>query len=214
MSETEKTLTGKRAVRAYLIEPLKRDGLQRAPKDRLVDHDAFMEKIADRLSYMRPENLDRLRAILLSCALGTSRNIWPKWATVWNFATGIQVPPDQRNPLMRSWLHSRKGVHLRDNGGLTETFLFLKGMLDGGPRFLGCPPSAYDEKQLAELARENKSRQLRVAELIKVDNASEDDRAWLKYYQRATEAALAIVDEGIAHRRAKEAEARESEAAE
>lgn len=201
-TETSPALTGRARVRALLIEPLIRDGMIRDPRAKVdghrataADHAAFLDKLAERLAYMSADNLERLRQVCIAHAGGSARNHWPGWVTIRNAAFGFQTPPDPENPIMQSWLHSRRGPLLRDHGGLVETYLFL--------REKNRPPrNEYEEREIFAAARENARARQRVVEAIARDAATEDERQWLRWFDGLTGVCNDIVDAGIAHRRA------------
>ena len=125
-------------------------------------------------------------------ALGEARNVWPGWVTIRNFAYRLQTPPDPENPIKQSWLHSRLGPQLRERGELVETYLFLDEK--------GRPPTKYEERQIAEKARENAQQRRRIVAAIERGTASEDDRRWVAGYDQYADLCNDIVDAGIAHR--------------
>lgn len=192
-NDTEaETLAKRERVRRFLIAPLERDGMVRGKRVKLTEHEAFLAKLADRLGYMAPDNLERLRQVCMAHALGEARNVWPGWVTIRAFAYRLQTPPDPENPIKQSWLHSRRGPQLRAHGGLVETYLFL----DKENR----PPSEVEERRIADEARENARKRQRVVEAIERGTALEDDRRWLAWYDQLADRCNDIVDAGIAHR--------------
>lgn len=193
-SEQAQVLAKRERVRRYLIEPLERDGMIRDRRTSAADHAAFLDWMQDRLGYLTDDNLGRLRQVCVALAGGQARNVWPSKVTIRNHAYKFQTPPDDANPIMQTWLHSRRGPALRDQGQLVETYEFLRVQMR--------PPSDYDERQIAELARENARKRARVVEAIALGRASEDDRRWLAWYDHLAALCDDIVDAGIAHRRA------------
>lgn len=185
-------LTGKRAVRSYFIEPLNDDGLIRDRRTKASDHDVFLKKLETKLGYMSRDNLDRLREVVLNSAMGPSLNVWPKFATVWNYAKILQSPPDDHNPIMNSWLHSIEGPKLRDNGTLVETYLFL--------RKHGRPPHGYERIKIADAARENARKRVMVIERVGWGSATDDDQKWLSWYDALAQTCTEIVEGGVKHR--------------
>ena len=136
-TDTEaETLAKRERVRRFLIEPLERDGMVRGRRVKASEHEAFLAKLADRLGYMTPDTLERMRQVCMAHALGEARNVWPGWVTIRNFAYRLQTPPDPENPIKQSWLHSRLGPQLRERGELVETYLFLDEK--------GRPPTKYE----------------------------------------------------------------------
>lgn len=197
-TETEAHLLAKRErVRRFLIAPLERDGMVRARNVTAGDHAAFLAKLEARLGYLTDDGLGRLRQLVMADALGTARNTWPGWVSIRARAFALETPPDDQNPIMQSWLHSRRGPELRAQGQLVETYLFLKRMQR--------PPREFEEGKIADEARENARKRARVLEDIRAGAAIDDDRQWLAWYDRLADICEAIVEAGIAHRKAQAA---------
>lgn len=193
-AETE-AMAGSARVRRYLIDPLLRDGMVGDRRTSSAELAAFFGRLQERLGYMRPDNLERLRQACMALAGGRAHNVWPGWVTIRKIAFGLQTPPDPANPIMQSWLHSRRGPALRDHGGLVETYLFLRRAMR--------PPTEYEQKQIAAEARENARKRQRVVEAVAQGGGSEDDRQWLVWFDGLTDICTEIVEAGIAHRAAK-----------
>lgn len=117
---------GRRAVRQRLIEPLQAEGMKRPRGESLDAEKEFLNKVVDRLSYMRADMLDRLLPIIREAASGKNKNCWPDLIVFTNMARHIQAPPDKSDEILYSWLHSRAGAHARDAGTLMATRKFIK----------------------------------------------------------------------------------------
>lgn len=186
-------------VREYLIQPLERAGLVRAPKVTAADHDAMLDKLQDRLGYLPPELLSVLADVLLRLAEGPLLNRWPSFATIWNNATRLMPPPDDEAHIMTSWLASIEGPVARSGGYLVELHEFL--------RRHGRPPGNYEMAKIREAAAENGRRRQRVEEWIVKGHAKTEDRQWLDWYLRRLAQCEALVRSGEEKRAAKGAAA-------
>lgn len=196
--EEQKQLTGKRAVKAYLIEPLIEDGLVRPPRTTVDAHEAQLDKIAEKLAYCERETLERLRPMVLSVATGPSANVWPSYATVRNYAHALQPPPDNSDKTLHGWLHSRAGEVAQRNGTLLATRWFIKKyrrppVVDG--KISTFMLREIEEKQ-RELDLDIEERRERVAR----GDATQSEREWLERAEDVIVNLDAIVASGIQHR--------------
>lgn len=188
------TGVGASGVRRILIDPLNDDGLVRDRGVTVEKHEAYLDKVAARLAYMSADGLERLRPTLRAAAHGVRLNVWPKWATVSNFARRIEAPPDMENDIMRSWLHSVEGPRLREEQIAVEVYLHLRSS--------GRPPSGYDLKQLRLKAADNRRRKTIIQERRRHCEKRAEDASWLEWRLDLEARCDAIIDAGIAHRAA------------
>lgn len=194
-------LPGRTRVREMFIKRLEGDGLVRPRSATVADHDAFLARLVDRLSYLPGPDLTVLADCVLRRAGGKAMNEWPAFATIWNVAqTVCRTPePDEAKHIMTTWLRSRGGPVARDGGYLVELWRYL--------RTFGCPPTTVALDRIRAEAEEN--RRTRAQALARKERgiATPSDLDWLVNYARAEEYCLRLVAGG------EEARAEKGEAA-
>lgn len=181
---------GRAAVRRYLIERLEAAGMTRP---RRVSADAFeaqKKALADRLAYMGADNLMTLADVLITASAG--RTEWPPEVAILQYATGLQAPPPSQSRIVTSWLASVEGPKSIARGDLVELYRFV--------RRRQVPPTPYDQRQIAEEARDNARWRQIFAEKAAAGVVSDDDRRRMAEWQRDYDAATALVDAGNARR--------------
>ena len=195
---------GRKAVRVYFIELLEAEGLRRHKNETLAAHDEFLDRVKDRLSYMRPDTLLKLVPIARSLAQGPARDRWPTLASITNFAHQLQAPPDRSDEILWSWFHSRAGVAAREAGTMMATHHLIKSTRRPPITAKG---GSFEMKRIAE----NQMAIDRDIELARRDRANgqatQSQIEWLRDQDECQARLDAIVDAGIAHRRALASEA-------
>jgi hypothetical protein len=192
MSEHDEE-SGRRAVRALLIEPLEEDGMRRHQRTTVEAHKAFTDRLAEKLAYMRPENLRALKPIVASLASGPALNVWPEFQTITQHAYRIQPPPDQSDDILWSWLHSIEGPRCRQAGTLYATRLYIKAMRRP-------PVEDYTKKRVAERQREVDRDMENLRRLRGLGQATDSQVEAILAHDRIVADCEAIVDAGIRHR--------------
>lgn len=195
MSEHEDE-TGRRAVKAHLIEPLEADGMRRHQRTTAEAHRAFLDRLAEKLAYMRVENLNALRSIVAGLASGVALNVWPGFQTITQHAYRIQPPPDESDDILWSWLHSVEGPRCREEGTLYATRLYIK-------RMRRPPVGDFTKGQIAEQQREIDRDIEALRRLRGVGEAMHSQVERLLAYERVVGECEAIVDAGVRHRATK-----------
>jgi hypothetical protein len=193
-------LSPRARVRRVFVEPLLADGLKRAKGVTDEAHQAFVEKLCDRLAYLDEALLTTLREVVLSLATGQLRNTWPVYATILNNAALLRQPPDDDRHIMTTWLRSIEGPRARDNGTLVELHSFL--------RRHGRPPNSFDlngPNGIVARAAENRRRRAVIVEWVTAGRAPPEDVAWLNAYAERLTYCEALVRDGCAARAAKPA---------
>lgn len=215
MSSTEEHAaeTGRRAVRAHLIEPLIAEGMKRRQGESVEEEKAFLDRVAKRLAYMGAEGLARLLPVVRELAGGAGKNRWPSEISIVNHAHALAPPPDQSDDILWSWLHSRAGVRARADGLLMATRAYIK-------RFRRPPKDApgksfYSGKVLPEMQLEIDRDVEALRRAVSMSEARDSERERLRAHDETLAGLEAIVDAGIAHRRekAEQAAAAEGQAA-
>lgn len=179
MDEQSKTPTGRDAVRTLLIEPLRLAGLVRQRKFTAAEHDGQLQKLVERLAYMRTDNLTTLCETVIDNAVGDRATHWPTYASVWKWARRIQTPPDNERHIMNSWLRSVEGPIAKQGGYLAELYLWLKEH--------GRPPSDYDTARIREEAKDRARRR---------ERGGQRDLEEMEYFARVERHCLDLVEDG------------------
>jgi hypothetical protein len=200
-AEDQKPLTGRKAVRILLIEPLENDGLRKRKGKSVEDHKAFLTKLCDKLSYCEPETLERLRPILGELAEGPSANLWPEIATIKNFAHRMQAPPDRSDDVLYGWLHSRAGEVAKRLGILLATRLFIKAYRK--PPVTSGKSDSFKLAQIKDRQREIDLDMEGIRRRISFQEASNREIDWLRNQEEILAGLEAIVAAGIKHREEK-----------
>ena len=184
---------GRRAVRALLIEPLEADGMRRHQRATVEAHKVFTDRLAEKLAYMRPENLRALKPIVASLASGPALNVWPEFQTITQHAYRVQPPPDQSDDILWSWFHSIEGPRCREAGTLYATRLYIKAMRRP-------PVEEYTKRRVAERQREVDRDIETFRRLRGLGQATDSQVEAILAHDRVVADCEAIVDAGIRHR--------------
>lgn len=175
----EVNLPGRTRVREAFIAKLESDGLVRPRAVTVADHEAFLAKLIDRLSYLPGPDLGVLAECVLRRAGGKALNEWPAFATIWNLAQTIcRTPePDEARHIMTTWLRSRGGPVARDGGYLVELWRYL--------RAYGIPPSTTALDMIKREAEENRRERARLRQRQANGTATASELDWLDRAARA-----------------------------
>lgn len=190
-------LPGRTRVRELFIARLEADGLVRPRGATVAEHDAFLQKLVERLSYLPGPDLTVLAECTLRRAQGKQMNEWPAFATIWNLAQTIcRTPePDEAKHIMTTWLRSRGGPVARDGGYLVELWRYL--------RAFGCPPGQLQLDRIKAEAEENRRTRAQAIARRERGIASPSDLDWLERYAKAEDYCLRLVSGGEEARAAK-----------
>lgn len=197
----EANLPGRTRVRDLFIARLEGDGLIRPKGVTVADHELFLAKLIDRLSYLPGPDLTVLAECVLVRAQGKQRNEWPSFVTIWNVAQTIfrQPEPDEARHIMTTWLRSRGGPVARDGGYLVELWRYL--------RAFGAPPSTMALDKIRAEAEENRRTRDHLRRKADAGTALPSDLDWLERHARAEAYCLSLVEGGIEARAARDAAA-------
>ena len=189
-SAEEVNLPGRARVRELFVAKLDGDGLVRPRSATVADHDAFIARLVDRLSYLPGPDLDTLAECTLRRAQGKQMNEWPAFATIWNLAQTIcRTPePDEAKHIMTTWLRSRGGPVARDGGYLVELWRYL--------RTFGSPPTTVALDRIRAEAAENQRTRAQATARRDRGIATPSDLDWLDRYARAEDYCLRLVAGG------------------
>lgn len=189
---------GRAQVRELFLQRCEEAGLAR-PKGRTVEGQAAFEtELADRLSYMVPENLETLADLVVDaapCKRGVA--VWPSEAVIRHLARCLQRPPVDEGRLVTSWLASIEGPPAVAGGWAAHLLRHLMRT--------GRPPSDYEVAEMRREAEDDHRRAARIRDRMRRGLASDQDRAWLEQLTRDTARAEAIVGEGRERRDGRDA---------
>ena len=193
----EQNLPGRTRVRELFVAKLEGEGLIRPRSATVAEHEAFVAKLIDRLSYLPAPDLTVLAECVLRRAGGKAMNEWPAFATIWNVAQTVcrQPEPDEARHIMTTWLRSRGGPVARDGGYLVELWRYL--------RAFGAPPSTAALDRIRAEAEDNRRTRDRLRGARDRGTATPGDLDWLDRYARATAYCEGLVAGGEEARDAK-----------
>lgn len=183
--EGEELRAGKERVRTYLIEPLNLVGLSRKSGVKVDQHEAIMETLEARLSYMSADNLAALAEVVERYADGPSKDRWPALTKISDWARDLQRPPPSESKLVRSYLQSAAGSKALQENYVVELRAFLKKW--------GYPPNAYNYGQIEKEAAEN-NRTLDAMAITPDHRLTAEQRKWRDGYERAYKICVTIID--------------------
>lgn len=193
--EAQRGESGRARVKRVLIGRLEAGGMMRKRGVSVADHDAAMDKLADRLAYMSEQGLKGLAMYLVR--MSGERNVWPALNIVLSAAWSMEPPPPTGNDYLVSLMRSRAGEAALSGGYALELYAEAKR--------LGPPPSKYQTAKLRERAGDNRHRVGVIEGKIKRGCASEEDRRWLENYYKFSAEAEALIHEGKAEREKEQA---------
>jgi hypothetical protein len=193
--QAEGDATDRARVRRVLIDRVEGAGLVRARGVSAEAHRASLGKLADKLGYMSPDNLETLAEVVIDNAGGRAGNEWPSEKLVRQWAQALQPAPPQHHRIVTSWLASKAGPEAEAGGYLVELYRFLLRR--------PVPPGPYDLRLIGEQAAENNRRCGMIRDRIARDCATTEDRGWLAAYVRDQGEARRVMDDGRARREAK-----------
>ena len=173
-------------VRRVLIHPLERAGMRKQRRMTAAAHDEFLVRLADRLAYLREDQLRGLVPVLTRHAKGKDGNEWPDEVAIVKWAYGMEPPPFELNDYVVSVLRSRAGAVAKDNGYIVELLLAAQR--------LGPPFSKLNTERLRregqQAAQERERLRRRMA---RGDEVPLERRQWLNWYGAHEQTALAIM---------------------
>lgn len=197
------TESGRQVVRVHLIEALEAEGMRKPVGVSEEEHAAMLGKVVERLAYLRVEDVQRLKPIVAAFAGGKALDRWPSLQTITQHAYREFPPPDNSDKVLWSWLHSRVGVEAREDGTLAATYHFIKRYKRPPSKVNPATGRGFEMEQVAQHQLEINRRRERVMREKSAGEATRDDINWLRAHDESLALCDAIVDAGIAHRRAK-----------
>ncbi len=184
--EGQELQEGKARVRAHLIVPLERRGLERRRGVRLEDHQAFLTSLEARLAYMQPDKLIALAEVIERHATGKLKTNWPTEVSIMNWARLMQVPPASESRLVRTYMQSGAGLAARDGGYLVELFGYLKKW--------GAPPNGYSMSEIRKEADHNRGKLAAIRRAVSAGRATASEIQWQQGYLSTEARCLDIIN--------------------
>lgn len=154
----EKTETKRDRVRRLLIHPLEKDGMRKRHRTPDEVHRAFLDRIADTLSYMSDVNLGLFHKILVSKGEGAEKHFWPSYVTIRGWAEQIDPRPLDHEPEILSWFRSKAGPHALAADCHVEQYKFIQKKKR--------PPMAQETTYILDTAKTRRDNHKRWRELI------------------------------------------------
>lgn len=191
-------LTGKEAVRVYVIQHLETAGLKK-PKSCKTDSDfdAMKRRLVDFLAYLSEASLKALADQLLSYAVGKDRDLWLSEQIIRQMAEALERRPVEEAPIVTNWLASVEGPRALATGHAVEMLRHLRKK-----RSALMP---YDRTMIAEDAERNRRQRQLISERQRDGIDRVEDRQWLAEYAadlRLVEALVARGDQARAEKQA------------
>jgi hypothetical protein len=181
-------------VRRVLIGPLEARGLRRRKRATAAEHAAFLERLVRRLAYLGEDHLLTLAGVIERNAGGPDRAEWPAEVSIVNWAAGLEVPPDEDERLVPSYLRSAAGRAAWEEG--PEVAVALRAHLRRWHR----PPMDGDHRAIRRQAADWAHEQERIAENIRAGRASAAQlaraEAWRATVDRVRSMVFANAEEG------------------
>jgi hypothetical protein len=167
-------------VRRLFIDRLSQDGMRFKHGTPEFEQKKRLDRMADDLSYMSDNNLEKLRLCLRTKGEGTSKNFWPSRVTVLGFAEVAQPRPLEEIPGLKGWFVSDAGRQAaKVPGQLLAEFRFWT-------QFKRPPMTAGEKAKIGRDAKEIGSRMSRLKERQERDvPLTDEDRYWLEHAQTA-----------------------------
>ncbi|WP_066706938.1 hypothetical protein [Celeribacter ethanolicus] len=190
--EVQKVESGRARVKRVLIGSLEEGGMGRKRGVSVADHEATMEKLANRLSYMTEDGLKGLAMYLIR--MGGEKNVWPDLNIVLRCAWSMEPPPPRDNDFLMSLMRSRAGEAALTGGYALQLY--------AAARKLGPPPSKYEVQRLRDKAQQDRDRKRVIEDRIKRGVVTRAEQGWLDGYMRMSAEAEALIREGIERREA------------
>lgn len=195
---------GKAAVRQLFVQRVDEAGLVRMKGVTADAHARMIDRLVDKLSYLRTANLMVLAECVIDYsahAAGVGRGAWPAEVLVIGWAHGLQAPAPQTAPIVASWLRSVEGPVAEAGGYLVELYRHLIRH--------PVPVMVFTLTRIKEEARDNQRRQALIRDRIERNVDVPEDRAWLAAYLADQRTAREFVETGKAGRAAAMAQQQE-----
>lgn len=155
---TTKAETKRDRVRRLLIHPLEKDGMRKRHRTPDEMHRAFLDRIADTLSYMSDVKLRLFQKILVSKGEGAEKHFWPSYVTIRGWAEQIDPRPLDHEPEILSWFRSKAGPLALQADCHVEQYQFIQKKKR--------PPMAQETAYIIDAAKSRRDDHERWSELI------------------------------------------------
>lgn len=170
---TGSDLSGRAAVRFYLLAPLA--GLPRPKGVKAAEHDAALDKLAEKLAHMTPQALRGVAELVLrqsGRAAGARAPVWPPVPQIVAWAYALQPPLWSASDYVRSVMASELGPRAAREGWLVELYQRIKSRFPP-------PPTRAEQDRLRGDATANAARLARIEERLDQGRVVDpDDAHW------------------------------------
>lgn len=179
-------------VRRLLINPLIADGFRKRRETDADKHHADLDRIADSLTYMTDEGLQRLRLVLATKGEGSAKHFWPCYASVMGLAELVESRPLEELPELLRWFVSAAGRAALDAGRHVVEYEFWKKHKR--------PPFPQERARIDAQAAEWNSKVERLREFLadRPGRVWPQDRQWLDWYEAQDRYVRGLINGGEA----------------
>lgn len=179
-------------VRRLLFLPLGYRAPQ-AGKGRMTPEEerAFLDGIADELSYVPDDGLSAMAAMLRGKGEGAARDFWPSRACFVGHAEFVCPRPMQASPALMRWFSSIEGPKAIAAGTLVETWAHVE-------RWKVPPVKPEAQAEIRRRAAENASRLERERERAARGVVWPDEAEWARRYEARRQFCLDLVEKARA----------------
>lgn len=180
-------------VRRLCLMKLQADGMRMKRGTSVDAEKAFLNRVADNISYLSDNGLCALRRSLETKGEGTARCFWPSYVTIIGLAELIEKRPLEEVPELVRWFTSRAGAEALLAGRLVAEFVFFE-------KRKRPPYSDQDKRMVAEWAAKWNADADRIRDRIgRGLEPFGDDGAWLSWYESTEKRVKALMqDRGAA----------------
>lgn len=197
MTTTDKPETKRDRVRRFVISPLQGGGMRFPHRMPEADRRKILDRICDELAYASDETLAAVAAWARDHGDGSDRSFFPPVVSFLSTAEAYEPRALEDVPAVASWFRSRAGVSAAEAGRLVAEFMFVE-------KKKRPPVTDADRKAIADRAREwGRDVELARDRIARGASLGGYEGGFLQWFEGIEARAMALVDAGVAARKAK-----------